>query len=82
MTINNRAVVYHVIIFLVQWGLMITGFGILSRIIGPIHPFESMLPAGRYIDAAMKALIALFFSVSWLFIWDKQVRMYFYRGAK
>ena len=73
---------YHVIIFLVQWGLMITGFGILSKIIGPIHPFEPMLSAGRYIDAAMKALIALFFSITWLFIWDKQVRTYFYRQAR
>jgi hypothetical protein len=61
---------------------MIAGFGILSRILGPVHPFENTLPEGRYVDAVLKGLTALFFSVAWLFIWDKQVRIYFYRRSK
>ncbi len=61
---------------------MILGFGILSKLVAPFNPFETLVPLGKYVDAAIKALIALGFSVAWLLIWDRQVRLYFYRRAK
>jgi hypothetical protein len=61
---------------------MIAGFAILSKIVAPTHPFENIAPLGNYLDAGLKALLALFFSVTWLYIWDRQVRIYFYRRAK
>lgn len=79
---NNRAVAYQLVVFLIQWGLMILGFGILSKLIAPIDFFETEVPLGNYVDAAVKALVALGFSVAWLFIWDRQVRSYFYRRAQ
>jgi len=57
---------------------MIIGFGILALIIGPFR-IQSDPSLGRYFAAAVKGLIALVFSISWLFIWDRQVRLYFYR---
>jgi hypothetical protein len=76
--LNQRAVALQLIIFVTQWGLMIIGFGILASIVAPlrIHSDPSL---GRYFDAAVKAMIALVLSISWLFIWDREVRLYFYR---
>jgi hypothetical protein len=57
---------------------MIIGFGILSLLVAPLRmQFGSTL--GHYFDAAVKAMIALVLSISWLFIWDRQVRLYFYK---
>jgi hypothetical protein len=80
--LNYRAVSYQFFVFLVQWGLMILGFAILSKIIAPAHPFENMIGYGNYLDAILKALVALVFSLTWLYIWDRQVRLYFYRRGK
>lgn len=71
----------QLIIFVVQWGLMIAGFGILALIVRPLRlPTDPSL--GRYFDAGLKAVIALALSISWLFIWDRQVRVYFYRKGE
>ena len=78
---NQRAIALQFIIFAAQWGLMILGFAILGLIIAPLHlPTDPSL--GRYFDAGLKALFALVLSVSWLFIWDRQVRVYFYRKGE
>ena len=75
---NRHAVGNELVVFVTQWGLMIIGFGILALIVAPLR-IQSDPSLGRYFDAAAKALIALVLSISWLFIWDRQVRMYFYR---
>jgi hypothetical protein len=78
--LNQRAIALQLIIFLVQWTLMIAGFGILALIIAPLRiPVDPSL--GRYFGAAVKALIALVLSITWLSIWDRQVRLYFYRKS-
>jgi hypothetical protein len=75
--LNQRAIALQLLVFVTQWGLMIIGFGILALVVAPLRiPTDPSL--GRYFDAAAKALIALVLSVSWLFIWDRQVRLYFY----
>jgi hypothetical protein len=61
---------------------MIIGFGILTRVIAPLRLFSSGLPFGGYFEAGIKGLIALGLSVFWLFLWDRQVRYYFYRQNK
>ena len=75
--LNQRAVALQLLVFLTQWGLMIIGFGILALVVAPIR-IQSNPSLGRYFDAAAKAMIALVLSISWLFIWDRQVRLYFY----
>ena len=77
-TLNQRAVALQLLVFVTQWGLMIMGFGILALIVAPLR-IQSDPSLGRYFDAAAKALIAMVLSISWLFIWDRQVRLYFYR---
>jgi len=76
--LNQRAVALQLLVFLTQWGLMIIGFGIFALVVAPIR-IQSNPSLGRYFDAAAKAMIALVLSISWLFIWDRQVRLYFYR---
>ncbi len=76
---NKRAVAYQLLVFVTQWALMILGFEILSGVVAPFRFLESSLPFGRYFDAGVKGLIALVLSVAWLFIWDLQVRLYFFR---
>lgn len=78
---NQRAIALQLLIFVVQWGLMIVGFGILALVIAPLRiPTDASL--GRFFDAGLKALIAVVLSTSWLFIWDRQVRVYFYRKGE
>jgi hypothetical protein len=79
---NKRVVAYQVGIFVIQWGLMILGFGILTKIVAPLKLLGPNLPLGTYFDAGVKALVALTFSIIWLFVWDRQVRFYFYRHRK
>ncbi len=74
---NQRAIALQLFVFLTQWALMIIGFGILALLVAPLRLTD--LTVGRYFDAAVKAALALVLSVSWLFIWDRQVRLYFYR---
>jgi len=76
--LNQRAVALQLLVFVTQWGLMIVGFGILALVVAPLR-IQSDPSLGRYFEAAAKAMIALFLSISWLFIWDRQVRLYFYR---
>ena len=76
--LNQRAIALQLIVFVTQWGLMIIGFAILALVIAPLR--VQLSPSlGRYFDAAVKAMIALVLSIFWLFIWDRQVRVYFYR---
>ena len=79
---NRRVLVFQLGIFATQWALMIVGFGILTRIIAPLRLFSPEFSFGGYFDAGIKALIALGLSVLWLFLWDRQVRYYFYRHNK
>ena len=76
---NRRAVGYELVVFVAQWSLMLFGFGILTKFVAPLNLLNPSLSLGLYFDAAAKALIALIFSVTWLFIWDRQVRIYFHR---
>ena len=77
-TLNQRAVALQLLVFGTQWGLMIIGFGILAVVVAPLR-LQLDPSLGRYFDAGVKAMIALVLSISWLFIWDRQVRLYFYR---
>jgi len=77
-TLNQRAVALQLLVFGTQWGLMIIGFGILAVVVAPLR-LQLDPSLGRYFDAGAKAMIALVLSISWLFIWDRQVRLYFYR---
>jgi hypothetical protein len=79
---NIRVVAYQLGIFVIQWGLMILGFGILTKIVAPFKLLAPTLPLGTFFDAGVKALVALAFSIIWLFVWDRQVRYYFYRHRR
>ncbi|HLE65009.1 MAG TPA: hypothetical protein VI816_02650 [Candidatus Bathyarchaeia archaeon] len=76
---NRKGVSYQVLIFSTQWMLMLIGLGLLSQNIAPAKILDPNFPFGRYFDASIKALVALFLSVVWLFLWDRQVRALFYR---
>jgi hypothetical protein len=73
---NGRAFGYELVVFVTQWGLMLLGFGILTKFVAPLNLLSPSLSLGLYFDAAVKALSALVLSVAWLFIWDRQVRLY------
>ena len=79
---NARAVGYELVVFATQWGMMLLGFGILTEIVAPLNLLDPILALGRYFDAGVKGLVALVLSVAWLFIWDRQVRLYFQRPTK
>src|SRR6266852_5976085 len=79
---NKRAVGYELVVFVTQWGLMLLGFGILTKFVAPLSLLNRGLSLGLYFDAAIKGLVALILSVTWLFIWDRQVRLYFHRRGK
>ena len=79
---NTRAIGFELVVFVSQWGLMLLGFGILTKLVAPLDLLNPSLSLGLYFDAAIKALIALVLSVAWLFIWDRQVRLYFRRRGK
>ena len=79
---NTRAIGYELVVFVSQWGLMLLGFGILTKLVAPLDLLNPSLSLGLYFDAAIKALIALVLSVAWLFIWDRQVRLFFRRRGK
>lgn len=79
---NRRAVGYELTVFVTQWGLMLLGFGILTKFIVQLNLLNTRLSLNLYFDGAVKALIALILSVAWLFIWDRQVRLYFHRRVR
>jgi hypothetical protein len=61
---------------------MIVGFGVLALEVAPINLVPPSIPFARLVDAGLKGFIALVLSVVWLFIWDRQVRILFYRKEK
>ena len=79
---NRRAVGNELVVFVTQWGLMLVGYGILTKFVAPLNLLNPSLSLGLYFDAAVKALVALVLSVTWLFVWDRQVRLYFHRRGK
>ena len=79
---NRHAVGNELVVFVTQWSLMLVGFGILTKFVAPLNLLNPSLSFGLYFDAAVKALIALVLSVTWLFVWDRQVRLYFHRRGK
>jgi peroxiredoxin family protein len=79
---NKRAVGYELAVFVTQWGLMLLGFGILTKFVAPLSLLNLSLSLGLYFDAAIKGLVALALSMTWLFIWDRQVRLYFHGRGK
>src|SRR5258708_2910195 len=79
---NRRAVGFELVVFVTQWGLMLLGFGILTKFVAQLNLLNPSLSLDLYFDAAVKALIALVLSVAWLFVWDRQVRLYFHRREK
>jgi len=79
---NRRAVGNELVVFVTQWGLMLVGYGILTKFVAPLNLLNPSLSLGQYFDAAVKALVALVLSVTWLFVWDRQVRLYFHRRGK
>jgi hypothetical protein len=79
MLLNRSALAYQVLIFSIQWALMIIGLGILAYGVVPVKFLEPGVPFGRFLDAGIKALVALGLSVFWLYLWDRQVRFLFRR---
>ena len=77
---NSRTVLMQFLVFLTQWILMLLGFYLLALVIAPAKVLDPAFAFGRYFDAAFKATSALVMSLLWLFIWDRQVRAFFYRG--
>ena len=67
------------LIFSVQWVLMIVGFGLLAEIIAPIRLIPSLVAYDRVLDSAVKTGTALVMSVFWLYLWDRQVRRLLFR---
>jgi hypothetical protein len=79
---NSRAIGYELVVFVSQWGLMLLGFAILTKFVAPLNLLNPSLSLGLYFDAAVKALVALVLSVAWLFIWDRQVRLFFVKPRR
>ena len=77
--LNSRTVLMQFLVFLTQWILMLLGFYLLAVVIAPARVLDSAFAFERYFDAALKATFALMMSVLWLFIWDRQVKVFFYR---
>jgi hypothetical protein len=71
---NARILGIQMLIFLVQWTLMILGFGLLTQFIATTRLIPSYVSYDRVLDSALKAGIALVMSVFWLYVWDRQVR--------
>ena len=82
LDLNRRTVTLQLFVFVTQWTLMIAGFGLLALEIAPINLVPSFIPFHRVVDAGVKGLIALALSAVWLFVWDGQVRFFFYRREK
>ena len=58
---------------------MLAGFGLIVVFIVPFELFPSTIMISRYFGAGVKALLGLILSLVWLFIWDRQVRWFFFR---
>jgi len=79
---NRRVVAVQVIIFSIQWMLMLIGFGLLALVIAPTHLIPSEVPLERILDSIAKAGIALVMSAFWLYVWDRQVRILIFRRER
>jgi len=79
---GRRPVVLQFLVFLVQWVLMLSGFYLLAFVVAPLRLFGSTFEFGKFVDAGLKGLAALIMSAAWLFFWDRQVRVLFYRKEK
>ena len=74
-----KVVALQSLIFTVEWGLMLVGFGLISVLIVPYPIFPESGSIYRFLNAGLKALFGLMLSLVWLFVWDRQVRTFFYR---
>ncbi len=79
---NKRVVAIQVLIFSIQWALMLIGFGLLATVFRPTRLIPTDVPFDRIIDSTVKAGIALVLSAFWLYVWDRQVRILIYRGER
>ncbi len=77
--LNGRTIVLQFSVFLTQWLLMIIGFYLLAMVIAPLRVVDTAFAFERYLDSALKGVIGVLMSVSWLYLWDRQVRVFFYR---
>jgi hypothetical protein len=57
---------------------MLVGFGIISVFLVPYPIFPETGSIYRYLNAGLKALIGMILSLVWLFLWDRQVRTFFF----
>jgi len=73
-----KVVALQSLIFTVEWGLMLVGFGLISVLIVPYPIFPESGSIYRLLNAGLKAVFGLMLSLVWLFIWDRQVRIFFY----
>lgn len=76
---NKRTIALQFFIFAVQWGLVLLGFGLLALDLAPTRLVPISIP---YLDAMVKAMIALVMSIFWLYVWDRQVRLLIYRRER
>jgi hypothetical protein len=58
---------------------MLLGFGLISVFLVPYPIFPETGSIYRYLNAGLKAFVGLMLSLVWLFLWDRQVRIFFYR---
>jgi len=58
---------------------MLLGFGLLALDLAPTRLVPISVP---YVDAMVKAVIALIMSVFWLYVWDRQVRLFVYKQER
>jgi hypothetical protein len=79
---NRRTVAFQILIFSIQWVLMIVGFGLLAEVLRPSRLIPSYVAYDRIIESAAKAGTALVMSVFWLYVWDRQVRLLVYRRER
>jgi hypothetical protein len=77
-----KVVALQSLIFTVEWGLMLVGFGLISVLIVPYPIFPESGSIYRFLNAGLKALFGLMLSLVWLFVWDRQVRTLLYRGRE
>ncbi len=78
---NERAVAIQVLIFSIQWVLMLIGFGLLV-VLAHTQLIPSEMPFYEILDSTIKAGIALVMSSFWLYVWDRQVRILIYRRER
>lgn len=75
----SRVVALQCLIFTVEWALMLAGFGLIVEFIVPLTIIPETTLVARYVDAGIQALLGLLFSTVWLYVWDRQVRILFFR---